>query len=79
MANEKPREPGDVEFWNSAVEAVNAVRHMLNSKPTWLRIGYHLSPGGILKAYREGDLSFDGAVEALENYAKSREEPNAQR
>jgi len=33
-------------------------------------IGYVLSPGGILNAYREGDISFDKAVELLSRKEK---------
>lgn len=73
------KEAIDVEFWNSAVEAVNAIRHMLNSKPSRLRFGHHLSPGGILNAYREGDLSFIEAVDAIDKLVKLRELTNAQR
>lgn len=30
------------------------------------RYGFYLNPGSILNAYREGDLSFDACVDALE-------------
>jgi len=54
-------------YWNTLVSHVNELRCMLDAKPRHLRLGYHASLGGILNAYREGDLSFSAAVEALQS------------
>ena len=53
------------EKWEDIIEIANLIRKILNEKPQELKIGYSVSPGGILNAYREGDLSFDEAVSKL--------------
>lgn len=40
------------------------LRDLKSANPE-LRCGYYLEPGSILNAYREGDLSFEAAKEAL--------------
>ncbi len=57
-------------FWEQVVSAANVIRKLLNGKPPDLRIQYRLEPGSILNAYREGDLSFDQAVNALKIWAE---------
>jgi hypothetical protein len=52
--------------WKLIVECANNIRSVLNKKPNELKIGYSLSAGGILNAYREGDLSFKEASDKIE-------------
>ncbi len=40
------------------------IREIKNLHPK-LKLGYKVSPGGILNAYREGDLTFNEAVAEL--------------
>lgn len=56
--------------WEQMTKEVYALIARLRRKP--LKLGYQCFPGGILNAYREGDLTFKGAVKALENW-KDRE------
>ena len=51
--------------WSELVARLNMLRKRLDEKPRELRMGYPLQPGGILNAYREGDLSFDEACGIL--------------
>ena len=55
----------DRAYWDAAVDTVNAARKLLDDKPQRLRIGYSPHPGSILNAYREGDVTFTEAVEAI--------------
>lgn len=48
------------------VKAANNIRQALNSKPLNQKIGYQISPGGILNAYREGDINFKEACKRIE-------------
>ncbi len=59
-------ENNDDNVWDAVVSAANSIRRVLDDKPSSLKIGFRASPGGILSAYREGDLSFKEAVEAIE-------------
>ena len=56
------------ECWKAIVATANSLRGILDLKPQKLKTGYQLSPGGILNAYREGDLKFQEAVKALERW-----------
>jgi hypothetical protein len=56
--------------WYGLTDAANAIRTLLNRKPRSRRLGYRVCPGGILNAYREGDLSFSRAVRAIERLIK---------
>jgi len=51
------------------VTAVNELHGVLQEKPDDKKLPFQRSPGGILNAYREGDLSFDDAVMHLEDWA----------
>jgi hypothetical protein len=51
--------------WPGLVARLNALRKRLDEKPRELRAGYAFHPGGILNAYREGDLGFDEACGIL--------------
>jgi hypothetical protein len=55
----------DRAHWDALVDQANALRRQLDSKPRALRVGYTLHPGSILNAYREGDVTFAEAVEAI--------------
>jgi hypothetical protein len=57
--------PRSDEDWRALVKLATALRRVLNEKPVHLKIGHADSPGGVLNAYREGDLSFDEAAAAL--------------
>ena len=52
--------------WEYFVNAANFIRAALDYKPSDIKVGYQLSPGGILNAYREGDLNFEEACRELE-------------
>jgi len=54
------------EGWNHIVKAANSIRKGLDFKPQELKAGYTYAPGGVLNAYREGDLNFNEAVKAIE-------------
>ncbi len=62
---------GTKRFWDDVVRWSNAIRKTLNEKPTDLKAGYQLSFGGILNAYREGDLNFKEAIIALDGIQKT--------
>ena len=51
------------------VEQANAIRKQLDEKPASMKIGYIRVPGGILNAYREGDINFEEAKTALHKWA----------
>lgn len=53
------------QYWTNLVSEANKIRKELDGKPEELKIGYWLSPGSILNAYREGDLTFNEAVKEL--------------
>ena len=57
--------------WDSIIAQVNRLRKELDNKPDIFKVEYQVNPGGILNAYREGDLTFKEAVEALENWKQS--------
>ena len=52
--------------WEEKVEQVNKLHTELQQKPEAEKKGYSRHPGGVLNAYREGDLSFDEAVQELQ-------------
>lgn len=62
--------------WDELVNQVNDLHGMLAEKPRQLRIGYQCSPGGILNAYREGDLTFNEAVKEIEQLARTNKQGN---
>ena len=55
--------------WDALVTAVSELHGVLQEKPDDKKLPFQRSPGGILNAYREGDLSFDDAVMHLEDWA----------
>ena len=57
--------------WEFFVNAANNIRQALDYKPSECKIGYQCSPGGILNAYREGDLDFQEAYNALEKWSRN--------
>jgi hypothetical protein len=54
--------------WNLIIEEVNSLMRILKRKPKNITIGHWISPGSILNSYREGDLTFNQAVKALEKW-----------
>jgi hypothetical protein len=60
----------DQQYWGGLTEALNFLHSELQRKPRHIRSPYQLSPGGILNAYREGDISFKRAVKDLESWKK---------
>lgn len=56
--------------WKRIVAVVNANHELLKRKPRRLKIGFQMTPAGILNAYREGDLTFKQAVHHLEKWKK---------
>ena len=54
--------------WEQMKAEVFALILRLQQQPK--KIGYAFHPGGILNAYREGDLTFDQAVKTLEEWKK---------
>jgi hypothetical protein len=61
-----------VNYFKGMVEQANATAKILRNKPQELKIGYTLCAGGILNAYREGDLNFEEAVVELEKWKEGR-------
>jgi hypothetical protein len=57
--------------WQQMIQEVNALNRRLQKKPRELKLGYQCSSGGILNAYREGNLTFRGAVAALKRWRKN--------
>jgi hypothetical protein len=56
-------------YWDGIVNSVNVLMGLLKRKPKQFKIiHYPCSAGGILNAYREGDLNFNQAVKALEGW-----------
>jgi len=53
-------------YWAALAAAANVINAKLKRKPRRFKLGYQLSPGGILNAFREGDLTFKQAVRAIE-------------
>lgn len=56
--------------WDALVVAVNELHSIVQRKPRDEKGPFQLSPGGILNAYREGDVTFKQAVKHLERWAK---------
>ena len=63
------------EYWNKRVEQINDLRKLLDDKPDEYKLGYSVTYGGILNAYREGDLSFEEAKLKLAEIKASQLEP----
>lgn len=58
-----------LKYWNLMRNEINNLHKKLLQKPASERMGYPLVAGGILNAYREGDVSFDDAIEQLKEWA----------
>jgi hypothetical protein len=52
--------------WEQKRQDLNKLHRELQNKPEEAKMGYQLSVGGILNAYREGDISFEDAYNLLE-------------
>lgn len=61
----KPRGTAEVD-WGDVIAQVAEGLELLRNKPAGLKIGFQHTPGGILNAYREGDLNFREAVVEME-------------
>jgi len=68
-----PTETSKATKWDGVIAMVDAGLQILKRKPRRLKIGYQCSPGGILNAYREGDLTFKQAVQALKKWKRDRD------
>ena len=62
--------------WDYFVSAANNIRNALDYKPSECKIGYQCNPGGILNAYREGDLNFKEACRALDKWHRNSPKDN---
>lgn len=60
--------------WDALVSSVNKAHSLLRRKPRSRRAAFPTSPGGILNAYREGDVSFKQAVRHLECWAQGQQQ-----
>ena len=56
----------DKKYYEDLLEAVNNGVVELRNKPEELKCGFQISHGGILNAYREGDVGFEDAIKHLE-------------
>ncbi|MDD5217889.1 MAG: hypothetical protein PHS88_07275 [Candidatus Omnitrophica bacterium] len=56
--------------WKALTVALNELHSLLQQKPRREKCGFQGSPGGILNAYREGDVTFEQAVRHLKGWAK---------
>jgi hypothetical protein len=52
--------------WEEKRSLINELHRQLQEKPDSEKQGYSLHPGGILNAYREADISFQEALDALQ-------------
>jgi hypothetical protein len=52
--------------WEEKRKQLNELHQELQKKPDSEKRGYSLSPGAILNAYREADISYAEAVDALQ-------------
>lgn len=57
--------------WDCMAKEVISLIRRLQKKPREMRLGYQRSPGGIINAYREGDITFKKAVLELERWKKT--------
>jgi hypothetical protein len=57
--------------WDGIVASVNEFMRILKRKPRYLKSCYRLNSGGILNAYRKGDLTFNQAVKELNRWKKA--------
>ena len=64
----------DIDY-QSFVNAANSIRKVLDFKPDDQKIGYQVSPGGIINAYREGDLNFIEATKEIEALTTNTHKP----
>jgi hypothetical protein len=65
-------------MWNSMRNELNELHQRLQEKPDSEKMGYAVCPGGILNAYREGDITFKQAVKAIEEWALSQGAKNTE-
>ena len=56
--------------WEKMADEVHDLIVRLRQKPE--KRGYQLSPGGILNAYREGDLTFEQATAVIDGWKDDR-------
>lgn len=52
--------------WEEKRSLINELHRQLSEKPESEKKGYALHPGGILNAYREADVTFKEALDALQ-------------
>jgi hypothetical protein len=54
--------------WIKLAELANALHEALELKPAILKAGHFIEPGSILNAYREGDATFEEALNDLDTW-----------
>jgi len=54
-------------------DQLNVIHKQLQESPNELKCGYQICFGGILNAYREGDVSFTKAIEQFNGILRERE------
>lgn len=55
-------------IWEEKRAQLNKLHEELQLKPEKEKMGFSITPGGILNAYREADVSFKHATESLDLY-----------
>lgn len=65
-------------MWEQMRNQLNGLHKKLQQKPDSEKMGYAVCPGGILNAYREGDITFSNAVESLNEWALSQGAKNTE-
>ncbi len=66
------RSRAEIAALTEGVNLTHAIVTAAKERDRSLRIGYSLCAGGILNAYREGDLTFDEAVDEIEKVGEQR-------
>ena len=59
-------------MWKQMRNQLNELHEKLSQKPENEKMGFAFCPGGVLNAYREGDITFERAVEVLNEWAVSK-------
>lgn len=65
--------------WNAMRREMNDLHKRISQKPDSEKMGFAVCPGGILNAYREGDVSFNDAVAALNEWNHQEAKPQTWR
>ena len=69
VASDTTQVRNDKELYYATLRAnLNAIHKEIQNAPDEFKIGYQISPGGVLNAYREGDIDFKTAINHLEKF-----------